>query len=259
MKVTLLGTGTSTGVPVIGCTCRVCTSDDKRDRRLRCSALVEVDGVNILIDSGPDFRQQAILNGLVRIDAVLYTHHHFDHVAGMDDLRPFLFDNRSPIPCFARPNSSSVLRRMYHYIFSDGSYPGVPNLAMYDLTGPFTLTGRYDESRKVMIRPIEVIHGDLAMYGYRINNFAYITDTNHIPESSVAKLEGLEVLILDALRDDPHPMHFTIDEAVDTAKRIGARETYFIHMTHTVKHSEADARLPDGVALGYDGLVLEID
>lgn len=259
MKVTLLGTGTSTGVPVIGCTCRVCTSTDQRDRRLRCSAIIEVNGINILIDSGPDFRQQAIHYGLDQIDAVLYTHHHFDHVAGMDDLRPFLFDNRDPIPCFARPNSSHVLRKMYRYIFSDGSYPGVPRLTMNDTYGAFTLSGRYDESQKVTILPLEVVHGDLEMYGYRINNFAYITDTNHIPESSIAELEGLDVLILDALRDDPHPMHFTIDQAVDTARRIGAQKTYFIHMTHTVKHEEVDARLPDGINLAYDGLVLEID
>ncbi len=259
MRVTLLGTGTSTGVPVIGCTCNVCTSTDDRDCRKRCSAFIEVDGVGILIDSGPDFRQQAIMYGLKQIDAVLYTHHHFDHVAGMDDLRPFLFDNKKPIPCFARPNTSSVMRGMYHYIFADGSYPGVPRLRMHDTCGPFTISGRYDESKKVTIEPIEVLHGDLALYGYRIGAFAYITDTNHIPDRSMDQLNDLDVLILDALRDQPHPMHFTIDEAVDTAKRINARNTYFIHMTHTVSHAETDQRLPDGMALAFDGLILDVE
>ncbi|NND71136.1 MAG: MBL fold metallo-hydrolase [Rhodothermales bacterium] len=259
MRVTLLGTGTSTGVPVIGCDCDVCTSEDPRDTRMRCSCLIEVNGMSLLIDSGPDFRQQALSYGIKRVDAVLYTHHHFDHVAGMDDLRPFLFGNRLPIPCYARPNTSSVLRKMYNYIFSDGSYPGVPRLELKDLCGPFSMTGRYEPKSSITVTPIEVIHGELELYGYRIGDFAYVTDTNNIPDSSIEQLRNLDVLVLDALRDQPHPMHFTIDEAVQTATRIGAKKTYFIHMTHTVSHAATEKRLPENIHLAYDGLVVELD
>ena len=259
MQVTLLGTGTSTGVPVIGCSCPVCISDDQKDKRLRCSCFIEVNGISILIDSGPDFRQQALEYNISRVDAVLYTHHHFDHIAGMDDLRPFLFDNREPIPCFSRSNSADAIQNMYPYIFSDGSYPGVPKLKLFPTAGAFTMTSRYDVTRRVEVKPIDVSHGSLEMFGYRIGNFGYVTDTNHIPDSSMTALKGLDVLILDALRDEPHPMHFTIDEAIEVAIRIGAKKTYFIHMTHTVMHRETQKRLPDGIELGYDGLSIELN
>jgi phosphoribosyl 1,2-cyclic phosphate phosphodiesterase len=199
------------------------------------------------------------MHGIQKVDAVLYTHHHFDHVAGMDDLRPFLFDNRVPIPCFAKPNSATVIKDMYRYIFTDGSYPGVPRLRLLDTVGEFSLVGRYDSSKHVVVKPIEVSHGNLQMFGYRIGKFGYVTDTNYISEESIAQLEGLDVLILDALRDEPHPMHFTIDEATQVAVRIGAKKTYFIHMTHTVKHSDTESRLPGGIYLGYDGLVIEVN
>ena len=259
MTVTLLGTGTSTGIPVIGCSCRVCRSDDPRDRRSRCACLVRVNGLHLVIDTGPDFRRQALHEGFDRVDAVLFTHHHFDHVVGLDDLRPFLFRNDRPIPCFARPNTAEVLRRMFSYIFADGTYPGVPDLALYDLTGPVDIRGRYEPGRSVRVVPVEVLHGTLPIYGYRIGRFAYLTDTNHIPESSFPLLEDLDVLVLDALRHEPHPTHFTIDEAVATAQRIGARETYFIHMTHSILHAEEARHLPDGIFLGYDGLTVKVE
>ncbi len=258
MRVTLLGTGTSTGIPIIGCRCRVCTSDDERDRRTRCSCYLEVDGVHLVIDTGPDFRAQALSHDIPRIDAALYTHHHFDHIVGIDDLRPFCFDNREPIPCYARPNTADVLHRMFEYIFGDGSYPGVPNLELIPVTGPFVVSSRYEPDRAAHVMPIEVGHGDLPMFGYRIRDFAYITDTNSIPEDSLQKLDGLDTLVLDALRDRPHPTHFTIDEAVEMAESIGARQTYLIHMTHSVSHAEMERRLPEHVRLGYDGLKMEI-
>lgn len=258
LRVTLLGTGTSTGIPVIGCTCRVCRSEDPRDTRSRCACLIETAGLTILIDSGPDFRQQALREGIDRLDAVLYTHHHFDHVAGLDDLRPFFFGNKEPIPCYARANVAAVLRERFDYIFKDGTYPGLPRLNLREVDGPFTVESRYGTTPALAVTPVEVYHGNLPMYGYRIGRFAYLTDTNRLPEASYDLLHDLEVLVLDALRTAPHPTHFSFDEAVAVARRIGARQTYFIHMTHSVLHAEIDATLPDGIALGHDGLSLEI-
>lgn len=254
VRVTLLGTGTSTGVPVIGCGCAVCTSDDARDKRTRTACVVEACGVNIVIDTGPDFRQQALREGIRHIDAVLFTHHHFDHVVGVDDLRPFLFVNRRPIPCYARDNTAQVLQTMFTYIFEDGSYPGVPDLVLEEVSRPFDVVSRRTPSRSVRVVPIDVSHGNLPLYGYRVGDFAYLTDTNFIPEASYELLDDLDVLVLDALREEQHPTHFSFDEAVNAARRIGARQTYFVHMTHSILHADADARLPDGINLGYDGL-----
>jgi phosphoribosyl 1,2-cyclic phosphate phosphodiesterase len=257
IRVTLLGTGTSTGVPVIGCPCPVCTSDDPRDTRTRCACHVQIGNLSLIIDTGPDFRRQALREGIERVDGVLFTHHHFDHVVGLDDLRPFFFRNRTPIPCYARANTAAVLRRMFKYIFCDGSYPGVPLLRLNEVDAPFAVCSRYQDEGRVEVLPVEVFHGDLPMYGYRIGRFAYLTDTSRIPEVSFEMLHDLDVLVLDALRPDTHPTHFNFEEAVAVAQRIGARQTYFIHMTHNVLHAEANAQLPDGIALGYDGLTFE--
>jgi phosphoribosyl 1,2-cyclic phosphate phosphodiesterase len=254
ISVTLLGTGTSTGVPVIGCRCRVCVSSDSRDRRTRCACMIRANGVTIIVDTGPDFRRQALRESICHVDAVLFTHHHFDHIVGLDDLRPYFFRNRAPIPCYARTNTAAVLRSMFRYIFSDGTYPGVPNLRLHTVADPFEVVSREDSGRSVTVVPIEVMHGALPLFGYRVGRFAYLTDTNHIPESSFERLQDLDVLVLDALREDVHPTHFTLDQAVETARRIGARQTYFIHMTHSVLHVPVDARLPDGINLAYDGL-----
>ncbi len=254
IKVTLLGTGTSTGVPVIGCRCRVCTSTDPRDERTRCACVIAAGGVHIVIDTGPDFRRQALRERIEHVDAVLFTHHHFDHVVGLDDLRPFFFRNRRAIPCYARRNTAEVLQYMFRYIFEDGSYPGVPDLTLAEVDGPFDVVSREDSDLHVRVEPIDAYHGDLPLFGYRIGRFAYLTDTNYIPDASYARLSGLDVLVLDALREEQHPTHYTIDEAVEVARRIGARETYFVHMTHSVKHAETDERLPEGMHLGYDGL-----
>lgn len=258
LRVTLLGTGTSTGIPVIGCTCRVCRSTDIRDHRLRCACHIEIAGVHLLIDAGPDLRTQALRAGLHRVDAVLLTHHHFDHVVGLDDLRPFFFDNAAPIPCYARPDTADVVRDMFRYIFEERSYPGVANLRMIPVEAPFDVASRYDLTRSIRVTPIEAFHGKLPLYGYRIGRFAYLTDTSHIPPDSLSQLQGLDVLVLDALRHEPHPSHFTLDQAINMAHAIGARQTYFIHMTHHILHAEEDARLPQGMALAYDGLTLNI-
>ena len=258
IRVTVLGTGTSTGIPVIGCTCPVCTSEDSRDQRLRCSCFVSTPSVDLLIDAGPDFRQQAIRAGLSNIDAVLITHHHFDHIVGLDDLRPFLFENREAIPCYSSPLSADVLNQMFAYIFQDGSYPGTPRLTLNAVADRFEVASRGNELNTEWVTPIPVEHGDLAIYGYRIGTFAYLTDTSGIPESSMALLEGLDVLILDALRHTPHPKHMTISDSVSTAERIGAKQTYFIHMAHSVQHAVEEAKLPDGMALAFDGLTFDV-
>jgi phosphoribosyl 1,2-cyclic phosphate phosphodiesterase len=258
LRITLLGTGTSTGIPVIGCPCRVCQSTDLRDTRTRCACHIETDGLSLLIDTGPDFRQQALREGINRVDAVLFTHHHFDHIAGLDDLRPFFFGNKTPVPCFARANIAAVLRERFDYIFKDGTYPGLPRLHLCEIDAPFEVESRYDTGVSLAVTPVEVFHGDLPMYGYRIGRFAYLTDTSRIPEASFDLLHDLDVLVLDALRTEPHHTHFSFDEAVAAARRIDARQTYFIHMTHSVLHAEIDATLPEGIALGYDGLSVEI-
>jgi len=257
-SVTLLGTGTSTGVPIIGCGCEVCTSDDPRDTRTRCACYVRVGDVGILIDTGPDFRQQALREGIERIDAVCYTHHHFDHVVGIDDLRPFFFENRTEMPCYAHADTAEVLRRNYDYIFGTDPYPGAANVRLKEIDGPFRVPSRADDAPTVPVDPIRLRHGNMPVYGYRLGRFAYLTDASAIPEASFERLRGIDVLVLDALRPDPHPTHFSFDEAVAAARRIGARETYFVHMTHAVRHAETDARLPDDIHLAYDGLTVKV-
>lgn len=258
LRATLLGTGTSTGVPIIGCDCRVCQSDDPRDDRTRTSAYVEVNGLGIVIDTGPDFRRQALRERIDRVDAVLNTHHHFDHVVGLDDLRPFFFHNRNPIPFFARPNAAKTLRRSFPYIFGDERYPTAPRLMLHPVKGSFTVESRYDEGTSVEVTPIPAMHGDLPIYGYRIGDFAYVTDTSHLSESSLELLSGVRLLVLGALRHRAHPTHFCFDQAEEVARRVGADETYFIHMTHSVLHSEVEAELPPTMHLAYDGLRLEV-
>ncbi len=258
IRVTLLGTGTSTGIPVIGCSCPVCTSTDPRDRRTRCACLLEINGLTLVIDTGPDFRTQALRENISTVDAVLFTHHHFDHVSGLDDLRPFLFYNRNAIPCYAQAETARVLRRMFAYVFMDGTYPGVPKLALHEIDGAFDVFGRYDQPGAVRVQPIDVYHGELAMCGFRVGRFAYLTDVSHIPEASYALLEGVDTLVLSALRHEPHRSHANFAEAIASAQRIGARQTYFIHMTHSIQHAPEDAVLPEGINLGYDGLTFEV-
>ncbi len=263
LSVTLLGTGTSTGVPVIGCRCRVCTSADPRDTRTRCAAHVvahdDAGPVHLQLDAGPDFRQQALAADLAAVDAVLVTHAHFDHVMGLDDLRPFFFNNPRPIPVFADPGAAETLRGMFAYVFRDGSYPGVSKLALREVGGePFIVESREPDGARVEVIPVPAFHGRLPVLGYRVGRFAYVTDVSRIPEASFALLGGLDTLVVDGLRREPHETHFSLDEAAAAARRVGARQAYLLHMTHTVLHAEEDARLPDGVNLAYDGLTFEV-
>lgn len=257
LSVTLLGTGTSTGIPVLGCGCPVCTSDDPLDTRTRCSCYVRVGPMGILIDTSPDFRRQALREDIDRIDAVCYTHHHFDHVVGIDDLRPFFAENDRAIPCYARADTASILYRNYDYLFGDDPYPGAANVDLRVIDGPFSIPSRYDDGAPVPVNPVPLTHGETTVYGYRIGRFAYLTDASALPEASRTVLKGIDVLVLDALRPEPHPTHFSFEEAAAVARRIGARQTYFVHMTHGVRHAEADAHLPDGINLAYDGLTFE--
>jgi phosphoribosyl 1,2-cyclic phosphate phosphodiesterase len=258
LRATLLGTGTSTGIPIPGCDCEVCTSSDARDNRLRCACYVQTAGLNILIDTGPDLRNQCLKYGIRQVDAVLYTHEHFDHIAGIDDLRPFLIWNRAPLSCYAAERTCSELRRRYDYIFVDGSYPGVPKLDLHEVEGVFEVTGRYGQDRTVRIQPVPAFHGDLPILGFRIGRFAYMTDVSRLPAASYEMLRDLDVLVLSALRRQPHPTHFSFDEAVAAVRRIGAENTYFIHMTHNILHARDEPELPKGIRLAYDGMVLEV-
>ncbi len=254
VRITLLGTGTSQGVPVIGCQCEVCTSDDPRDNRLRCSILIEIDDRQLLVDTGPDFRQQCLREGIADVDAILFTHPHKDHIAGFDELRSIYFRRRSPIPFWATHATYKQLENEFHYFFK-GSYPGRPELVHHEFSG--------DERIDVMgfkVQTIPVLHGKMTVHGFRIGKFAYVTDVNHIPEESYQYLEDLDVLILSALRPQPHYSHFTLEEALAEIEKIRPKRTYLTHISHLLgQHAEVEAQLPDGVHLAYDGLVLKVD
>jgi phosphoribosyl 1,2-cyclic phosphate phosphodiesterase len=246
------------GVPTLGCSCRVCTSSDPRDRRLRPSIAVEwqQDGNEhrVLIDTGPDFRHQALHFGIRNIDAVLYTHPHADHIMGLDDLRPLTFAHRDrKMPLYASAATAEVLERVFAYTFSaNATYPTRARVALHRLNGPVEIAG-------VTFTAVPLLHGRLKVTGYRFGNAAYLTDMNKIPDPSFALLDGVEVVILDALRPQPHPSHATIPEAIGWAQRIGARETWFTHMSHEVMHAEMDPQLPASIRLAYDGLRVPIE
>jgi phosphoribosyl 1,2-cyclic phosphate phosphodiesterase len=254
VKITFLGTGTSHGVPMIGCDCATCRSSDPRDARLRPSLYVEADGGEaLLVDAGPDLRQQALRAGIRRIDAVIFTHGHADHILGIDELRRFNALQQGAMPCYGDAATLYDVERMFAYVF-DPRTPkggGLPDLELVRIVGPFPV-GRQP------IVPVPIFHGRRPILGLRIGRFAYLTDCSRIPDESWALLEGLEVVVLDALRERPHPTHFTIDEAVDAARRIGAARTYFTHMCHDLGHAATNARLPPGMELSYDGLVVEL-
>ncbi len=251
----MLGTGTSHGVPMIGCNCGTCRSTDPRDRRLRPSIYIDVpDRARILIDTAIDLRQQALTHGITRVDTVLFTHAHADHILGLDDLRNFNALQGSPIPCFANRESWETIRRQFSYVF-EGPLQiggGVPQLTTNEIAGPFFIKG-------IKVVPVPLWHGKLPILGFRFGNFAYLTDCNRIPDESFQLVEGIDVLVLDALRDEPHETHFTIAEALEVVRRIAPQRTYFTHMTHDLPHAKTNARLPEGVELAYDGLVFDID
>ena len=254
-RVTFLGTGTSHGVPMIGCRCAVCRSDDPRDRRLRPSIHVAVEaGPGLLVDTSTDLRQQALTHDIAKVDAVLFTHSHADHVMGLDELRRFNALKGAVIPVYADATTGGELTRIFAYAFRPPAGPGggVPQLALTAIAGPFEAAG-------VAVVPVPLLHGRRPILGFRVGDFAYLTDCSAIPESSFALLEGLDVLVLDALRHRPHPTHFTVAEAVAAATRIGARQAYFTHICHDLPHAATCEALPPGIALAHDGLTVTID
>lgn len=252
MIVTFLGTGTSTGVPVPTCACAVCRSEDPRDKRLRPSVLLAWDGATVLIDTATDLRRQALDHGLTRIDAVLYTHAHADHVFGLDELRLFNWRQGQAMPVYGSAVTLAAIRRTFWYVFEDvEAGGGKPILDLHEIDGPFELLGRE-------IVPVPLEHGRLRITGWRVGGFAYLTDVSAIPKSSYPLLAGLDLLVLSALRIRPHPTHMHLARALEEVAKIGARRTLLTHIAHEIAHAEVEATLPDGVHIAYDGLVAEV-
>ena len=253
MIITFLGTGTSQGVPVIACTCAVCQSADKRDKRLRTSILIESANKVICIDSGPDFRQQMLRADVQRLDAVVFTHEHKDHVAGMDDIRAFNYKQQGPVDVYADQRVQAALRREFPYIFDDKGYPGIPQINLHTINSEPFYAG------DVQFIPIEVMHFKLPVKGYRIKDFTYITDAKTVTEVEKEKIRGSKILVINALQKEKHISHFTLAEAIAFAQDIGAEKTYFTHISHRLgKHADIAAELPAGIELAYDGMKLDI-
>ncbi|MCX6165665.1 MAG: MBL fold metallo-hydrolase [Ignavibacteriae bacterium] len=254
MKIKIVGSGTSQGVPIIGCKCDTCLSENPKDKRLRASAYVEVDGLKILIDTSIDFRQQMLRAGISDLDVVLFTHHHVDHIFGMDDLRQINQRHRKFIDIYGNKLTLNEIKITFRYALDEEliRYWAVPLVNFnYIENKNFTIKG-------IEIIPIEVYHGRIKIFGYRIGNFAYVTDASKIPDTEMRKLENLDVLILNSLRKAPHPTHFNLEQATEIALKVKAKKTYFTHITHDLMHDEINATLPENIELGYDGLEIEI-
>lgn len=252
MKITFLGTGTSQGVPVIGCACDICTSSDPKDKRLRSSILIEHQGKIFCVDTGPDFRQQMLRENVNRLDAILYTHEHKDHIAGTDDIRAFNFKQKTPMPMFCSSRVLEGFKKEFHYVFSGANYPGIPqfNIQLIDKK-PF-----HFETLEII--PIEVLHFNLPVTAFRIENFTYITDANFIAEEELKKIKGTEILVVNALRKTKHISHFNLEEALDLIKKINPKKAYLTHISHLFgKHEEESPNLPKNVFIAYDGLKIE--
>jgi phosphoribosyl 1,2-cyclic phosphate phosphodiesterase len=253
-RVTCLGSGTSHGVPMIGCSCATCQSSDPRDHRLRPSIYLQVaDGPSLLVDTSTDLRQQALAHQVVRVDAILYTHSHADHVMGLDEVRRFNMLQRSSIPAYADERTTTDLRRTFAYIFDPPAEQGggLPQVELRPIDGPFSVGA-------VRVTPIRIFHGSRPILGFRFGNFAYLTDCSRIPDESFDQLDKLDVLVLDALRHRPHPTHFTVAEAVEVVQRLRPRQTYLTHICHDLPHAATNASLPRGVELAFDGLTFDI-
>ncbi|HEV2176878.1 MAG TPA: MBL fold metallo-hydrolase [Terriglobia bacterium] len=252
MTLTFLGTGTSTGVPTIGCGCAVCRSSDPRDQRTRPSIQLEFGGRVVVMDTTPDFRQQALRAGMNRLDAVVFTHDHADHVLGLDDVRVFYFRQQVPIPIYADAQTMASLRRIYAYIFDQTyAYGGLAKLDPHLIEGPFDLWGQ-------AFTPLTVLHGHQPILGFRFGRAAYLTDFSVVPEATLALLEGLDVLVLDALRHKPHPTHSTVEQSLDLVARLKPQRAFFTHIAHELGHEATNAQLPPHVRLAHDGLKLDL-
>lgn len=254
MKIIFLGTGTSQGVPVISCGCNVCTSKNLKDKRLRSSIMVEHNGKIIVVDSGPDFRQQMLRENVQRLDALIFTHSHKDHTAGMDDIRAFNFTMKKPTEVYATEFTQQKLRNEFPYIFRESDYPGIPQLNFHAINGDenFSIEG-------MEIIPINVLHFKMPVLGFRFGDFTYITDANQIPEAEKKKIHGSRYLVLNALQIHTHISHFTLSEAIEVAKEFKAEKTFFTHISHNMGlHDEVNKNLPDGIELAYDGLSVEL-
>jgi phosphoribosyl 1,2-cyclic phosphate phosphodiesterase len=250
LKITFLGTGTSQGVPVIACNCRVCTSTDPKDKRLRSSVLIEDEHTSVVVDSGPDFRQQLLRENAQRLDAVVFTHGHKDHTAGMDDVRAFNYKQQRAMDIYANVHTQEILKREFAYVFGERNYPGLPELTMHTIDGKHAFS-----IGTLSFQPFEVLHYRLPVLGFRVGDFTYITDANFISDESMEKIKGSNVVVLNALRREPHVSHFTLDEAVAMAEKIGAEKTYFTHLSHQMGlHDELAAELPPHIQPAYDGL-----
>ncbi|TDQ08330.1 MBL fold metallo-hydrolase [Pedobacter metabolipauper] len=251
MKLTFLGTGTSQGIPVITCKCEVCQSADFRNKRLRVSMLVETGDKTIVIDSGPDFRYQMLRANVEDLDAILFTHEHKDHVAGLDDIRPFNYLLKKNIDIYATERVQDALKREFSYIFSEIHYPGLPQIDLHTISNePFSIG-------KTAIVPLDIMHYKLPILGFRIGDFTYVTDAKTVSEDTIAKIRGTKILVVNALQKTEHISHFTLDEAIEFAEKIGAETTYFTHISHNLGlHEEVEKELPANIKLAYDGLTL---
>ncbi|MDQ3051255.1 MAG: MBL fold metallo-hydrolase [Bacteroidota bacterium] len=253
MKVTFLGTGTSQGVPVIACDCNVCTSEDPRDKRLRSSVLIEHNNSTVVIDSGPDFRQQMLRARVNRIDGLVFTHEHKDHIAGMDDIRAFNYVHREKVNIYATHRVQQALHREFPYVFEDFKYPGVPEIEMHTIDGsPFFIGD-------MKLKPVEVLHYRLPVLGFRVGDFTYITDANAITETELAKIRGSKIVVINALRREPHVSHFTLSQALEVLEKIGPEQAYLTHISHQLgRHKDVNAELPPNVKCAYDELIVEL-
>lgn len=253
MRVTFLGTGTSQGIPVIGCDCPVCQSPDPHDKRLRTSIMVEYNNRVVVVDTGPDFRQQMLDNDVQQLDAILFTHEHRDHTAGLDDVRAFNFKQRLPADIYATPHVQRELQKQFAYIFANPNYPGVPKVELHDIEDhPFEL---FD----LAITPINVLHYKLPVVGFRFGDFTYITDANYIAPEEKAKVKGTDTLVLNALRKEDHISHFTLEEALALIEELAPRKAYLTHLSHQMgRHTDVEAELPSNVSIAYDGLTIHV-
>ena len=253
MRVTFLGTGTSQGVPILCCECEVCKSSNSKDKRLRSSILIESETTKVVIDSGPDFRQQLLRQNLKSLDAVVFTHEHKDHIAGLDEVKAFNYFNNMRMPVYATPRVQEAIKREFAYIFSNESYPGIPEVDL------FTITDQSFKVNDISLLPIQVMHYFIPVKAYRVNNFTYITDANYISEEEKEKIKGSEIIVVNALRKENHVSHFTFHEAIKLMEELNPKKAYFTHISHQLGlHDKVSKELPKFIELAYDGLQIEI-